>query len=185
MKKISLILVIILMVTFGVYADDPPALGDTASLHLSTIVEGFADVLVGDYTETLPESLSDFRSLSAVGTATDPLVFSTGSGGNMEQHFAIYVAANEPGDYEVKTTAKPLKNSGGYIMPYTVQVGTGNKLAVNSENGTELTLINEFTVSGLTLKRSLDVNLEILSSVFDSAEAGAYSSVWTIELIKN
>ena len=183
MKRISLILIILILIVFGVSA----GVEDTASLHLSTSVIGVSSVIVGEE-QALPESKSEFEGIPLMGTELSPIVFSEGL--NLNQYFAVYAMTNVDGTYSVETTAKPLRNgvngASGYILPYSVTIGSGNPVVVNTAAGEELTLISSFVQSnGLSFAKSGEVALSIASDDFAAAESGSYVSVWTINLIKN
>ena len=182
MKKFGLILIIFLMITFGLSAT-PAASSD---LYMSTEVVGFSEIRVADGTLALPDSKSGFESLVIMGSEESPIVFySQGVGGADGSYpLGIFVMSNTPGTYSVTSTAMPLKNSGGYIMPYSVKIGDEASITVNDNAGSPLTIIDEFKVEdGLTFGKSDVINVSILAVDFEAGQAGTYSSVWTINLI--
>jgi hypothetical protein len=186
MKRISLILIILILIVFGVSA----AVADTAPLHLSTSVDPITQVIVGGHNVALPDSLSSFTGIDEIGTSGNPFVFKyDGESWEGEHYFSAFVMTNDPGSYSVTTTAEPLKTSGQnvYAMPYYVTIGTGSATKVEGSS-VALTLINSFTVTeaaGMAFAKSETITLSVEADDYQAAGAGNYSSIWTINLIKN
>ncbi len=184
MKKISLVLVIFLMITFGLSADNP-----SAELHMSTNVSPMSEIVIADYESDGVDSLLAFRGLAPSGTEDNPFTFGPdGNGFDGSSTFAVYMMTNVPGTYSVTTTANPLKTtSGSYSMPYSVTVGSGNPQQIGSE-GVQLTFLSGIVVGsgdGLSFEQSAEVTLTVTEADYLAAGAGSYTSVWTVELIKN
>ncbi len=187
MKRISLVLIVLMLIVFGLSAD--PA--DTASLHMSTSVLPISKVMVGDSNKILPTEKSSFEAVGPIATEDDPFIFGLNADGVYydKNYFAAFVMTNVPGNYSVKTKAQPLKTSGTtpYVLPYYVQIGSGAAAKVGG-SGLDLTLISSFTVleaGGLSFAKSDTVTIDVKYNDWESAGSGDYSSIWTIELIKN
>lgn len=184
MKKISLILVVLLLVSFGLSAD--PA--DSTSLHMGTSVVGQTSVVVGDYDVSVPEDLQGFKSIDPVATSDNPFQFGYDDNSfDGKRSFKIFTMTNVAGSYLVTTTAMPLSNGGAnpYYLPYSVQIGTDNPVTVDSVTGESLTLMSFSASGGMNYNGSAEIKLNIEETDYQEAAQGSYTSVWTIELIKN
>ncbi len=187
MKKFGLILIIFLIITFGLSA----AVADSSELHMSTSVAGVSHVVVSEYNSSTPSTWDAFTTVqqNPTGTSDNPFLLGVqGESYNETADFSIYVATNVPGSYSVTTTAEALTTGpGGYVLPYSVQIGGANPVVVNDTDGEGLTLMS-FTVNesdGLKIEQSSKVILTVAQSDYFNAGSGEYSSTWTIELIKN
>lgn len=185
MKKIGLILITFLLITFGLSADAV----DSTSLHMVTSVAEMSQVVVGNHGASLPTTKSSFESAGPIATEEDPFVFGWNEGDFYSEHyFAAFVMTNVPGNYSVGATAEPLTTGqqNGYALPYSVDIGgTVTKI---TDSSASLTLINNFSVlasDGLSFDKSGTVTLTVNLSDYEAAGSGNYSSTWTIELIKD
>lgn len=179
MKKFSLLIAILLIVSFGLSA----AVADSAQFTINTAVTGISDVRVGNQGKDF-QSKSDFVGINEVPSITiGPLNEETGAG--MEHPLAVYAMTNVNGTYSVTTTAKPLRiGVDGFILKYTVTVG-GTDYEVDSAAGTAITFISNFSQSnGLSFAKQ-DFTVSVTEDDFEAAEAGTYSATWTIELATN
>lgn len=174
-------MIILLVVGFGVSA----ATVDSTTLNLGTKVDSVTSIIVGYSMFENPTDTVDFEGIVAsglAGTSENPLMLTTVG----PEMIAIFTMTNVPGSYSVSTTAMPLKNADGYILPYSVKIGNASAVEVSTLAGANLTLIDTYTASGgMFFERSADIYLSVADDDFKAAQAGAYTSVWTINLIKN
>lgn len=175
MKKISLLLAILLMVSFGVSG----AAADT-SFEIVTSVSDVSQVRVGDANKN-PSSVSTFESIGEI----EQITISNVDGIGLTHPLGVYAMTNVSGTYTVSTTATPLRiGEEGFILKYTVTVDSTDYV-VDSAAGTSITFISSFSQSsGLSFaKQNFDVT--VAATDLEAAESGDYSSTWTIELIKD
>ncbi|MCB5231241.1 MAG: hypothetical protein WDA17_00055 [Sphaerochaetaceae bacterium] len=181
MKKISLLLIVFLVIGFSLSAETTVV---STSFKMGTEVEEITSVIVGFFDSAKPTSVSHFEAVTEAGTTSTPLFFNPED--PLYHGIAIFTMTNVPGSYSVSTTAMPLVNGNGYILPYSVKIGNANPVKINASSGQGLTLMGNYTASGgLFFERSDDIELSIADADYEVAQVGEYTSTWTINLIKN
>jgi len=173
MKKLSLLLAILLIVSFGVSAAT-----DSTEFNIATSINDVVGVKVGAQGGQI-NTYSGFSSYAAIPSVT----IVGGNGGTLSYDLEVYAMSNVAGKFTVSTTATPLRiGEEGYILPYTVTVDGSAGELVNSSAGKAITFINNFDqTNGLTFA-SKKFSVGVTEDALFAAESGDYSSTWTIEI---
>lgn len=206
MKKTIAILLILVIGMVGVFAEDwtpdnPGGVGkNKADLKLQTtitekygliiadrsVVKGSKGENLGDYSTM--DQYADFIGASGlISDAVSELTFTTGA--DLKKNIYVNFMTNMPNKATVTTTATPLisdvkdDEDNVVIMPYTVKVGNGNAVTVDSASGVSLTFYQEVTTSRALRLGSTAVEIEIAQSTWDLAATGDYEAIWTINLL--
>jgi len=178
MKKLLFILTLLFLFTLNIGAASTE---DSTSFNIATDIAGLTQVIISDGAYN-PTDKASFEYISPMGADSDNPVIFINDGFNTSHPLAVYAMTNVPGSYTIKTTAKPLKNAGGHVIPYSVKVGNGSPVVVSANTNITFSTFNQS--SGLYfVKQTFD--LSVTSDALSSAEAGSYTSAWTVELIKN
>jgi len=184
MKKLSLLLAILLIVSFSVSAD-PDA---TTDLHIGTVVATDFGVVIHEKSGAI--GLEDWP-LTAVGTVENPLWLRYDNDGASQDDYRdlrVTIRTNTGNGYKVTATAAPLSASGiSTKIGYSVKVGSDPEVSVlKTDNTKSIDLIPQTAKSGNGLQFiTNDFKVTLNGSDFDVAEAATYATVWTVDLIVN
>ncbi len=182
MKKIGLILVILLMITFGVWATTDAS----STLKISTSVEDKFGLVI--HTEDDPVDYSDFMGLgsNAVGTTDDPVSFDdTDINNESERVLTVSAMTNKTSGYEIGVIANPLSAQGvSTKIGYTVRIlGTPDTVVSVSDSDSNKTFnLKEFNAPGGLFIISQKFGITIDQEGWENAGAGDYSTTWTVNL---
>ncbi|MCK9472011.1 MAG: hypothetical protein M0Q88_09710 [Bacilli bacterium] len=177
MKKLSLLLAILLIVSFGVSAADA-----NTTLNIATEVADQFGLVI--HTGNAPTSLSDFNGLTSAGTAVDPIAFDdTDITNESTRTLTVSAMTNKTSAYKVSVTAEPLSATGQTTpIGYTVSPASSSAIVVDEEKTFDLMTFN---ATGGLFFSSKDFGITLSASDWENAGAGEYSTQWTVSLVTN
>ena len=178
MKKLSLLLAILLIVSFGVSASTDA----TTDFNIATTVADQFGLII--HTSDVPETLSDFNSLTAAGTTIDPIAFDDSDITNEStKTLTVSAMTNKTSGYKVSVTAEPLSATDQTTpIGYTISSDNANDIVINEEKTFDLMTFN---ATGGLFFSSKDFGITLSASDWENAGAGVYSTQWTVSLVTN
>ncbi len=174
-KNLIITLLLAILVTFSLAADDP-----SAAFSVTTSISAINEMKIPNAVVTT----ETFKSSSTTFSGTVAIVGS-GEGANMDSSgnvsFTAYIStlSNNRGGYSINMSATPLTNDGATIN-YTVTVNNIT-FATKSETNPKTIL----TVEGLSEldTESLPIAVKVVRSEYDSAVQGTYTGSVTFEYV--
>ena len=174
-KNLIITLLLAILVTFSLAADDP-----SAAFSVTTSISAINEMKISNAVVT-PTTFGE-----ASTTFSDTVVIvGSGEGANMDSSgnvsFTAYIStlSNNRGGYSINMSASPLTNDGATIN-YTVTVNNIT-FATKSETNPKTIL----TVEGLSEldTESLPIAVKVVRSEYDSAVQGTYTGSVTFEYV--
>ena len=172
-KNLIITLLLAILVTFSLAADDP-----SASFSVAASIGAINEMKITNKPVTTATFGDDDNSFS--GTVA---IVGSGEGANMNSSgnvtFAAYIStlSNNRSGYSVNMSATPLTSDGATIN-YTVTVN--NVPYATKTNTTALTVLEVGSLSALDAK-SLPIAVTVARSEYDSAVQGTYEGSVTFE----
>ena len=176
MKKNLIVLLVIALVTVGLFAADPT----NASFQVTADVSGInlMKITTAKYEGSSP---TDFANNTTVPIYAGPLSV-TASGA---QTLSAYIStmSNSRSGYHVTMTATAMKSTVGSVDAYINYTVAANTKSITTNGATAVAgvkVIEKTSLSGLAVESHL-ITLTVDQTTFDAAVEGSYSGTVTFE----